>query len=63
MSDRHPISRGFRGRKRTGLVESAGQRLLELGHEPAAIKTERVGPYASQEPPMPQALGGTGGLS
>ncbi len=28
----------------TGLVESAGQILLDLGHEPAAIKTERFGP-------------------
>jgi ferredoxin-NADP reductase len=28
----------------TGLVESAGQLLLELGHEPGLIKTERFGP-------------------
>jgi ferredoxin-NADP reductase len=28
----------------TGLVESAGQLLLELGHEPGRIKTERFGP-------------------
>ena len=28
----------------TGLVESAGQHLLELGHEPSRIKTERFGP-------------------
>jgi ferredoxin-NADP reductase len=28
----------------TGLVESAGQFLLELGHDPGLIKTERFGP-------------------
>jgi ferredoxin-NADP reductase len=28
----------------TGLVESAGQLLLDLGHEPGRIKTERFGP-------------------
>jgi len=28
----------------TGLVESAGQQLLALGHEPGLIKTERFGP-------------------
>jgi ferredoxin-NADP reductase len=28
----------------TGLVESAGQLLLDLGHEPSLIKTERFGP-------------------
>jgi ferredoxin-NADP reductase len=28
----------------SGLVESAGQLLLELGHEPGRIRTERFGP-------------------
>jgi ferredoxin-NADP reductase len=28
----------------TSLVESAGQLLLDLGHEPSLIKTERFGP-------------------
>jgi ferredoxin-NADP reductase len=32
----------------TGLVESAGQLLLGLGHEPSLIKTERFGPSGSQ---------------
>jgi ferredoxin-NADP reductase len=31
----------------TGLVEMAGQLLLELGHEPERIKTERFGPSGS----------------
>jgi len=31
----------------TGLVESAGQMLLDLGHEPERIKTERFGPSGS----------------
>jgi ferredoxin-NADP reductase len=28
----------------TSLVESAAQAMVELGHEPALIKTERFGP-------------------
>jgi ferredoxin-NADP reductase len=28
----------------TGLVEAAGQHLLDLGHDPSSIKTERFGP-------------------
>jgi ferredoxin-NADP reductase len=28
----------------TGLVESAAHLLLDLGHDPQAIKTERFGP-------------------
>ena len=28
----------------TGLVESVGQHLLDLGHDPSSIKTERFGP-------------------
>jgi len=28
----------------TGLVESAGQHLLDLGYDPSSIKTERFGP-------------------
>ena len=28
----------------TGLVETAGQHLLDLGHDPSLIKTERFGP-------------------
>jgi ferredoxin-NADP reductase len=43
---------GFAARERpqvficgpTGLVEMAGQLLVELGHEPELIKTERFGP-------------------
>jgi ferredoxin-NADP reductase len=30
----------------TGLVESAARVLIELGHDPQAIKTERFGPTA-----------------
>ena len=43
---------GFAARERpqvficgpAGLVETAGQLLVELGHEPELVKTERFGP-------------------
>ncbi len=51
MTGRAPISRGFRARRRPGAGERVppgqhlvGQLLLDLGHEPGLIKTERFGP-------------------
>jgi ferredoxin-NADP reductase len=32
----------------TGLVEAAATELVELGHDPATIKTERFGPTGSR---------------
>jgi ferredoxin-NADP reductase len=34
----------------TGLVEAAASALVELGHEPAKVKTERFGPTGGEPP-------------